>query len=89
MRAAVPVAMLEDIAALPAVRFVHKEQTPRLNKLTTSEADVTHAVDVARATFGYTGNGQKLCALSNGVVGLATGFKFQQPHTKYAATCSC
>src|SRR5262249_35797900 len=37
------------------------------NKLTTSEGDTTHRANTVRSTLGYSGNGQKVCVLSDGV----------------------
>ncbi|MBP8295913.1 MAG: hypothetical protein KAX84_07375, partial [Burkholderiales bacterium] len=72
IRARIGTAELEGIAALPAVRFIDNERQAATNKVNTSEGDVAHRADAVRATLGYTGAGQKICALSNGVDTLAS-----------------
>ena len=67
IRARIGTAQLEGIAALPNVRFIDNERRAATNKVNTSEGDVAHRADAVRATLGYTGAGQKICALSNGV----------------------
>ena len=62
---------LETVAARPGVRFVDSEQLGDTGKATTSEGDVTHKANLARSTLGYTGNGQKVCVLSDGVSTMA------------------
>ena len=58
---------LEAIAAAPNVRFIDSEREGDNGKSTTSEGDVTHKANLARSTLGYTGNGQKICVLSDGI----------------------
>ena len=67
IRARIGVAQLEGIAALPQVRFIDNERQAATNTVNASEGDVAHRADAVRATLGYTGAGQKICALSNGV----------------------
>jgi uncharacterized repeat protein (TIGR01451 family) len=62
---------VEAIAAQPNVRFVDSKREADTNKNNTSEGDAVHRANVVRSTLGYTGAGQKLCALSSGVDSLA------------------
>jgi hypothetical protein len=71
VRAVLDVRELETIAALPAVRFIHPKQEFFTNKSTTTEGDVTHRAHLVRASLGYTGNGQKICVISDGVSTIA------------------
>ena len=71
IRARVDPQELETVAAAPNVRFIQSRQEFNTNKNTTSEGDVTHRADLARSTYGYTGAGQKVCAISDGVDSLA------------------
>ncbi|MBK7472497.1 MAG: S8 family serine peptidase [Betaproteobacteria bacterium] len=71
IRARVDPRELEAVAAAPNVRFIQSRQEFDTNKNTTSEGDVTHRADLARSTYGYTGAGQKVCAISDGVDSLA------------------
>jgi uncharacterized repeat protein (TIGR01451 family) len=65
--ARVPVGALEAIAAHEGVRFVGSRREGGAHRNTTSEGDATHQADIARATFGFTGNGQKVCVISDGI----------------------
>ncbi len=71
IRARVPALRLEAIAGLPGVRFVDAAHEGTTNRNTTSEGVVTHRVDLSRNNLGYTGTGQKICALSDGINSLA------------------
>ena len=71
LRARVHPLELETLAAAPNVRFVAAQREFATNKATTSQGDLTHQAALVRANLGYTGNGQKLCALSDGVNSLA------------------
>ena len=70
-RARVPVESLEALATDPAIQYIRPAFKPISNKIDTSEGDVAHAADDARATFGVDGTGVRLCALSDSVDYLA------------------
>jgi uncharacterized repeat protein (TIGR01451 family) len=70
IRARVPVIALETIAALETVRFVAPARAPFFAHVD-SEGDTTHQAIAARATFGTSGAGVKICAISDGVDSLA------------------
>ena len=70
-RARVPVESLEALATDPAIQYIRPAFKPISNKIDTSEGDVAHAADDARATFGVDGTGVRLCALSDSVGYLA------------------
>jgi len=71
LRARVLPATIEAIAALPAVRFVDAEREASHNKNTTSQGDIVHKANLVRSSLGLTGNGVKVCVLSDGVNSLA------------------
>ena len=68
VRALVPLAAIESLAALPDVLFIRPadECAPRTGSLT-SEGDTTHAAVTARTNFGVTGAGIKVGVLSDSV----------------------
>ena len=55
------------MAADASVQSIRPAIRPINNKIDTSEGDVAHAADDARATFGVDGTGIKVCALSDSV----------------------
>lgn len=63
---------LESLAAIPEVRKVRQEIPGFTNMINTSEGDLTHGAQAARAFYGTTGAGVKICVLSDGVDSLAT-----------------
>ncbi len=68
LRAGIPLAGIEDLAARADVKFVE----PAARAMTdvgsvTSQGDKTHAADVARTTFGVDGTGVKIGVLSDSV----------------------
>ena len=67
IRAWLPTSGIEAVAAIKQVRFVGRKGGFRTNKLTTSEGDKTHKADRVRSQLGYTGVGQKICVLSDGI----------------------
>lgn len=67
IRARVPLDSLETLAAEASVQFIRPAVRPINNKLDTSEGDIAHAADDARATFGVDGSGVRICALSDSV----------------------
>jgi hypothetical protein len=70
--ARVHLADLEPLAGLVGVRRV-RQAIPRLtDKINTSEGDKTHGADEARAFYGVTGIGVKVCAISDGVDSLTS-----------------
>lgn len=84
IRARVPVTAVVALAGHAAVRSVRPAEQPLTNRVAggddaivnavgsgLSEADVTHAADTARSSFGVSGLGVKVCVLSNGVASLA------------------
>jgi len=70
-RARVPLERLETLAAEPSVQYIRPAFQPITNKFDTSEGDVAHGADQARAIFGVDGTGVRLCALSDSVDYLA------------------
>jgi hypothetical protein len=71
VRASVPLMQLEALAQLPQVRFIRTASLPVASKVDTSEGDVTHMADLARADLGVDGTGTKVCVLSDSVDSLA------------------
>lgn len=71
IRASLPVSQIESVAADAAVRFIARKGLWRANKLNTSEGDKTHKADQVRNQLGYTGAGQKICIISDGIDSLA------------------
>lgn len=72
VRARVPVRRLEEIAALPEVRYVTPQQGYLVNAgAQTSQGDVAHTAATARSTYSITGAGVKVGVLSDGVDTLA------------------
>jgi len=71
VRAHIPIEQIEEIALLPQVTSIHPASRAQTRKVNTSEGDVAHRADVARATFGVDGTGQKVCVLSDGIDSLA------------------
>jgi uncharacterized repeat protein (TIGR01451 family) len=71
IRAWLPVQQIETLAASSVVRFVGRKGQWRANKLTTSEGDKTHKADIVKSSLGYTGVGQKICVISDGIDSLA------------------
>ena len=67
IQARLPLASLETLAADASVQSIRPAIRPINNKIDTSEGDVAHAADDARATFGVDGTGIKVCALSDSV----------------------
>lgn len=67
IRASLPVQQIETVAAASAVRFVGRKGLWRANKVNSSEGDKTHKTDVLRSQLGYTGLGQKICIISDGI----------------------
>jgi len=67
VRARIRPQAVESIAALSSVRFVDAERVVTHNKNTTSQGDVTHRANLVRSNMGYTGNGIKVCVLSDGI----------------------
>lgn len=67
VRASVPLAQVEPLAALPDVIFIKPASAAYTNKTNTSEGDVTHRAAAARTAFGFDGTGVKVCAMSDGV----------------------
>ena len=66
IRAAVPLAGIETVAARTDVRFV-KPAVRAVRNAVTSEGDHAHQASAARAIFGATGSGVRVGALSDSV----------------------
>ncbi len=71
IRARLPLDGLDTLAESPNVGFIRPADQAITNKINTSEGDVAHKADIARATFGVDGTGASVCALSDGVDFLA------------------
>lgn len=67
MRARVALSELEAIAASPDVRSIRPADRAITRMLNTSEGDITHAADKARALFGFDGTGVTVGVISDGV----------------------
>jgi hypothetical protein len=67
IRAYLPVRHLETLAESQGVRIVRSASRARTRKINTSEGDVAHQADSARATFGVDGSGVRACVLSDSV----------------------
>src|SRR6185436_7499558 len=72
IRARIQPQAVETIASISGVRFVNSERQASHNKNTTSQGDVVHKANLVRSTMGYTGNGVKVCVLSDGINSLAS-----------------
>jgi subtilisin family serine protease len=72
IRAWLPLDRMEDLAAMPEVAAIRPAATPVHRRLTTSEGDVAHRANLARATFGIDGSGVTVGVLSDSVDNLAT-----------------
>ncbi len=71
VRARLPLAALEALAAAAEVRRIRPADRAIANKVNTSEGDVAHAADQARSLLGVSGAGVKIGVLSDGVDSLA------------------
>src|ERR1700753_999830 len=76
VRAHLPLAAVETLAAMPEVRFVKRAARGFLTSPsglaaagggTDSEGDLAHLASQARAFYGVDGTGIKICALSDGI----------------------
>ena len=72
IRASISLDQIEALAALPEVRSIRQADKPMLNKINTSEGDLAHRANEARATFGVNGTGIKIGVLSDSVDALAS-----------------
>lgn len=71
LRARLPLARIEVLAAVEGVRAVRFAEKSYTHKINTSEGDVAHRAAEARVKFAVSGAGQKVCVLSDGVDSLA------------------
>ena len=71
IRARLPLAAVEPLAALDAVQFIRPADEAVTRKDDTSEGDAAHLVDAARTAHGVTGAGIGIGVLSDGVETLA------------------
>ena len=72
VRARVPIRRIEELAALPEVRFVGPRQQYLVHTgSATSQGDTAHAAAAARTAFSVNGTGVKVGVISNGVDTLA------------------
>ena len=71
LRAHLPVASVERIAALPGVARIRLAIPPETRMLNVSEGDNAHRADQARTTFSVDGSGVTVGVLSDGVDSLA------------------
>lgn len=72
IRARVPIAQMEALSSEASVQSVCQADVPFLNKVNTSQGDVAHRANTARATFGVDGTGVTVGVLSDSVDSLAT-----------------
>ena len=71
IRARLPLAAVEQLAALDAVQFIRPADEAVTRKDNTSEGDIAHGANLARTRHGVTGAGIGIGVLSNGVGTLA------------------
>lgn len=71
LRAKVRLSDLMILAGLKQVTLVQEAVEAQTNVINVSEGDKAHAADQARGSFGASGAGVKVCALSDGVNSLA------------------
>lgn len=71
VRAWMPLTKLEDLSSLPEVRFIRPADYPIVDKMNTSEGDITHRANLARAT-GATGLGITVGVISDSAEQIAT-----------------
>ena len=71
IRARLPLAAVEQLAALDAVQFIRPADEAVTRKDNTSEGVAAHLVNQARTTYGVTGAGIGIGVLSDGVETLA------------------
>ncbi len=72
IRALVTLNQLESLAASPDVKFIRRAREARTHRgSVTSEGDVTHRANIARNTFGATGQNVKVGVLSDSIDYLA------------------
>ena len=67
LRARLPLARIETLAALPEVVRIREADPAFTHKVDTSEGDGAHFADDARASLGLSGSGVKVGVLSDGV----------------------
>ena len=67
VRAVLAIEGTETLAQMPEVLHVRLGWAPIVSKVNTSEGDVAHRVQEARALFGVTGDGVRIGVLSNGL----------------------
>lgn len=72
IRAMVPIATIEEIAAEDAIRSIRPADKAMARKVNTSEGDGAHQANVARSTYSVDGTGVKVGVLSDSVDNLAT-----------------
>ena len=72
IRARLPLAQLEGLAANEGVRAIHPADRAYTRKLDTSEGDGAHFADDARSTYGVDGSGVTVGVLSDGVDSLGS-----------------
>ena len=70
VRARIPLARVEEIAALPAIRFIRPAIHPTLNH-TDPEGVATHQDNLARSAYYVDGSNVKVAVMSGGVAYLA------------------
>jgi Subtilase family len=71
VRAMLPIDRIEDLAAMPEVRFIRPEEKGGTNKVV-SEGDITHRANQARAEYGFNGSGITVGVMSDSIEQLGT-----------------
>ena len=71
VRALMPLGAVQTLTESPDVQFIAPETPAGTRKIDTSEGDVAHQADVARASFAVDGSGVGVGVLSDGVSSLA------------------
>ena len=79
IRARMPIHQLEALAGLPQVDSIRPADKAMTHVLNVSQGDVAQRANTARATFGVTGAGVRICVLSDSVDNLAAGTGHGRP----------
>jgi hypothetical protein len=71
VRASLPIGQVEALSGSPLVASIRPAARPIASKTNSSEGDIAHRADLARADLGVDGTGTKICVLSDSVDFLA------------------
>ena len=79
IRARMPIDQIEALARLPQVDSIRPADQAMNHVVNVSQGDVAQRANTARATFGVTGAGVRICVLSDSVDHLAAGTGYGRP----------